>query len=102
MFELYLLYTKVSIKKKSYKRGLVSLGGLSSFKINFALLTKVVAVYIQFIIIYIWYLSFKGLCALRWKMAKPLVRLQVSFHKLFEQFIKKDQSESWSKNWSEN
>ena len=59
MLELRLVYTNTFIKKKSYKKSPVGPGGLSNLKITFVLLTKVIAVHMQFTIVYIWYLSFK-------------------------------------------
>ena len=62
----------------------------------FALLAKVVAVYVRFTIVYIRHLSLEGSFALLWRLARSLVRLQVSFHESFEQFIIRGRSESWS------
>ena len=53
MLELYPLYANVFTKKRSYKEGAISLSGLRDLKIIFALLTEVVAVHVQFTIIYI-------------------------------------------------
>ena len=46
MFELRLAYTYVPMKKKSCNEGLVNAGGLNGLKMIFALLTKVIAVYV--------------------------------------------------------
>ena len=59
MIELHLSYANVSIKKKSCKEDLVGSGDLKSLKMIFILLAEVLAVYMQFTIIYIWHFSFK-------------------------------------------
>ena len=46
MFELYLAYTNISIKKRSCKEGLVGFDGPRGLEIIFALLTEVVAVHV--------------------------------------------------------
>ena len=87
MLELRLSYTNVSTKKGSCKRGSVGPGGPRSFEMIFALLAEVVAVHMRYTIIYIQHLGFKGLFALYARLAKSLVRFQVSLHKSFDQFI---------------
>ena len=62
----------------------------------FALLAEVVAVYVRFTIVYIRHISLKRSFALFWRLARSLVRLQVSLHELFEQFIVRGRSGSWS------
>ena len=94
--ELRSSYVDVCTKKKSSKRGLVGPDGPRSVKIIFTLLAEVVAVYVQFTIIYIWHLSLKGLFALLWRLARFLVGLQVSLYESFEQFIGRERSESQS------
>ena len=101
-FVLRLLYTNVSTKNKSCKESLVGLGGSNSLKIIFLLLTKMVAVHVQLIIIYIQHFSLKSLLALHQKLFRSLVRLQVSLYEWFESFIGSNQSESWSRNQSGN
>ena len=96
MLELCLLYADVLLKKESCKGDSVGLDDPRGIKIIFTLLAEVVAVHMQFTIIYIQHLSFKGLFALLWRLAKFLVGLQVSLHKSFEQFIGRRQSRSWS------
>ena len=44
----------------------------------FTLLAEVVAVYVQFTIVYIRHLGLKGSFALFWRLTRSLVRLQVS------------------------
>ena len=96
MFELHSLYIDVPTKKRSCKEGLINSSGPKSLKIIFALLAKVVAVHVQFTIIYIWHLSFKRLFMLCWRLARSLVKLYVSFYELFEQFIGRERSRSRS------
>ena len=62
----------------------------------FTLLAEVVVVHVQFTIIYIRHLSFKGLFAFFWRLTRSLIRFQVSFYELFEQFIDREWSESRS------
>ena len=52
----------------------------------FTPLAKVVGVHVQFTIVYIRHLSFKGSFALISRLARSLVGLQVSLHESFEQF----------------
>ena len=66
----------------------------------FTLLTEVIVVYMRLTIIYLWYLSLKVLFTLR--LSKSSVRLQVGFHKFFEQFLGSDRSGSRSGNRSGN
>ena len=101
-FELLPSDTNIRTKKTSCKRGLIGPSGLKSLKIILALLIEVVTIYVWLTKIYIWYLSFKKLFMLHWRLARSLVRLQVSFYELFEQFIRNRQSKSKSGNQSGN
>ena len=56
----------------------------------------------QFTIIHLQYFSFNSLLGLRQRLFRSLVRLQIDFHELFEQFISRNQSKSQSKNQSKN
>ena len=94
------LYTNVHTEKRSCKGNRVSPGGPNGFKIIFALLIEVIAVYIQLIIIYLRYFSLKGSLALRQWLSRSLVCLQVGLHKLLELIIGSRQSKSWSGNRS--
>ena len=85
--KLRLSYTDIFTKEKSCKESLVGSGSPKNLKMIFILLAEVVAVHVQFTIIYIRYLSFKGSFALFWRLTRSLVGLQVSLHKSFEQFI---------------
>ena len=73
-------HTNVSTEERGYKRSPVCLNGPSSLKMIFALLIKVIAVYVQFTIVHLWYFSFKRLLALRWRLSRSLVQLQVGSH----------------------
>ena len=100
MLVLCPVHTNIFAEEKSCKESPVGPSGPSSFKIIFTLLTEVIAVHVQFTIIYLWYLSLKGSLALCWRLFRSLVWLQVGFYELFEQFIGKGQSQSG--NQSEN
>ena len=102
MFELCPVHTNIPMKKRSCKRSLVGPDGFGVLEIIFALLTEVITVHMQLIILYLWYLSLKGLFALCWRLSRYLVCLQVGLHKFFEQFIGSNQSRTWSKNQSGN
>ena len=65
MLELRPSYVDIPAKKESCKGGLIGPSGPRGLKMIFTLLAKVVAVYVQFTIIYIQHLSLKGLFALR-------------------------------------
>ena len=67
-----------------------------------ALLTEVIAVHMWLTIIYLYYFSFKGLFALRRRLSRFLVCLQVGFYKFFEQFIGSNRSGSRSRSRSGN
>ena len=75
MLKLCPTYTNIFIEKSCCKKSLIGLNGLSSIKIIFALLTKVVIIYIQLIIIHLRHFSLKRLLALRRKLSKSLVQL---------------------------
>ena len=92
MLELRLSYPDIPTKKRSCKGGLVGPGSPKGLKMIFTLLAKVLAVHVQFTIIYIWHLSLKKLFALLWRLARSLVGLQISLHKSFEQFIGRGRS----------
>ena len=94
--ELRLSYADVPTKKGSCKGGSVCPGGPRGLKMIFALLAEVVAVHMQFTIIYIRHLSLEGSFALLWRLARSLVGLQVSLYESFEQFIVKGWSGSRS------
>ena len=94
------MHTNVPTEKGSYKGSPIELGSPDGLKIIFAQLTEVIAVHMGLTIIYFCYFSLKDLFALR--LFKSLVRLQVGLHKLFEQFIESDRSESRSGNRSRN
>ena len=70
---LHPAHTHVSVEKRSCKGTPVSLGSPNGLKMIFALLTEVVAVYMQLIIIYLYYLTLKGLFALLYKLSRSLV-----------------------------
>ena len=53
MLKLYLVHTKVPPEKKNRKKSRVGPGGSSSLKMIFAILTEVIAVYVQFTIIHL-------------------------------------------------
>ena len=95
-FELRPSYANIPTKKKSCKKGSVGPDSPRGLKMIFTLLAEVVAVHMRFTIIYIRHLSFKGLFALLWRLARHLVRLQVSLHESFEQFIGRGRSGSRS------
>ena len=101
---LRLLYINTPTQKKSCKESLVGPIGPSSLKIIFAQLIKVIAVYVWLTIVHLWYLSLKKLLALRWKLSRSLVWLQVGPHELFKQFIggRWSRSRNWSRNRSGN
>ena len=84
MLKLRSTYTNAPTKKKNCKQSLFNPNYPSNLKMVFILLTKLVAVFVQFSIIHIRHLSFKQLFILCWKPAKFLVRLQVSLHELLE------------------
>ena len=81
------VHDNVSAEEKSCKGSPFGPSGPSSLKIIFALLTEVIAVYVQITIVHLWYLSLKKLLTLHWKLSRFLVQLQVGPHELFEQFI---------------
>ena len=68
----------------------------------FALLTKVIAVLMRLTIIHLRYLSRERFLALRLRLSRSLVWLQVGLHKFFEQFIGRGQSASRSESQSGN
>ena len=96
MLELHPSYVVVPTKKRNCKVGLVGPGSPKSLEMFFTLLTKIVIVYVQFTILYIRHFSLRESFALCWRLIWSLVRLQISFHELFEQFIDKGRSGSWS------
>ena len=91
---LRLANTNILAKERSCKRSPVVPSGPSSLKMIFALLTKVIAVYVWLTIVHLWYFSLKGLLALRWRLSRSLVWLQVGLHELSEQFIGRGRSRS--------
>ena len=99
---LSLLHANASTKKKSCKKSPVGPGGPSGLKIIFALLTKVVVVYVWLSKVYIQHLSLKRLLTLCWRLSRSLVWLQISLHKLSKQFIGKKPSKSRRRNRSGN
>ena len=68
----------------------------------FALLTEVIAVHVQLIIVYLWYLSLKGLLMLYWRLFRFLIRLQVGLHEFFEQFIGREKSRSGNRSGNQS
>ena len=83
MLELHLVHTNVFIMKKSCKGCLVGSADPSDLKIIFVLLTKIITVYVQFTIIYIWHFSFNKLLIFCLGVAKSVVRLLIIFYELF-------------------
>ena len=81
-------HTHAPVEEQSCKGSPVWLSGPSSLKMIFALMTKVIAVYVWLTIVHLWYLSLKGLLTLRWRRFRSLVQLQIGSHKLSEQFIR--------------
>ena len=65
MFVLRPAHTNIFAKERSYKRSPVGSGGFSNLKMIFALLTEMIAIYMQLTIIHLRYLSLKKLLELR-------------------------------------